>query len=64
MNFMYICLCHKVTHLKMKQTVISKKIYSFSQLCNELQIAMSCGKCLVYAKNVMDNILTDIDNLK
>lgn len=60
---MYVCMCHGITDRQIREAVCDG-VGSMRELCAELGVATSCGRCAHYAKQVLDETLTDSQALQ
>ncbi len=57
---MFVCVCHAVTEQNIVDAV-SQGANSMKELRLSLKVASQCGKCSQFAKNVLDQTLSNMD---
>ncbi len=55
---MYVCICHVVTESDIKHAA-ETGVTNFRELAHRLHVAQKCGKCARYAKDYLDNVLSE-----
>ncbi|AVR02223.1 bacterioferritin-associated ferredoxin [Pluralibacter gergoviae] len=61
---MYVCLCNGVSDKKIRQAVRQFQPQSFQQLRKFIPVGNQCGKCIRAAREIMQDELTLIPELK
>ena len=61
---MYVCLCNGVSDKKIRQAVRQFQPQSFQQLRKFIPVGNQCGKCIRTAREIMQDELTLIPELK
>ena len=61
---MYVCLCNGVSDKKIRQAVRQFQPQSFQQLRKFIPVGNQCGKCIRSAREIMQDELTLIPELK
>jgi bacterioferritin-associated ferredoxin len=56
---MYVCLCHGITDLKIKQAVREDGVGNMRQLRERLGVGSQCGKCVQMAQSMIDSVIID-----
>ena len=55
---MYVCICHAVTESDIKRAA-ETGVTNFRELAHRLYVAQQCGTCARYAKDYLDNVLSE-----
>ncbi|MEN3752736.1 bacterioferritin-associated ferredoxin [Mangrovibacter yixingensis] len=61
---MYICLCNGVSDKAIRQAVRQFRPQSFQQLRKFIPVGTQCGKCIRAAREIMQEELIQIPELK
>jgi bacterioferritin-associated ferredoxin len=56
---MYVCICHGITDLTIKQVVREDGVGNMRQLREKLGVGSQCGKCVQMAQSMIDSVIID-----